>query len=227
MNERPLPFAPQAVLLDMDGLMLDSERALLECWQQASAEQQVGIDDAFWLSMVGLHERECTRLLRERLGREPADALRARCHVLHSARVDAGLDHRPGLQPLLELLVEQGMTRAVVTSTRRERALQKLGAAGLLRHFDTVLTGSDIEHPKPAPDIYLLAASRLGVEPAGCLVLEDSVPGVRAALAAGMTPVQVPDLVAPDAQARALGHRVVASLHEARELLQQALALRA
>lgn len=227
MNERPLPFAPQAVLLDMDGLMLDSERALLECWQLASAEQQVGIDDAFWLSMVGLHERECTRLLRERLGPGPADALRTRCHVLYSARVDAGLDHRPGLQPLLELLVERGITRAVVTSTRRERALQKLGAADLLRHFDTVLTGSDIDHPKPAPDIYLLAAARLGVEPDGCLVLEDSVPGVRAALAAGMTPVQVPDLVAPDAQARALGHRVVASLHEARELLQQALAPRA
>ncbi|HEY4556219.1 MAG TPA: HAD hydrolase-like protein, partial [Lysobacter sp.] len=87
MSERPLPFAPDAVLLDMDGLMLDSERALLECWQQASAEQGVDVDAAFWLSMVGLHESECMRMLRERLGRGPADALRERCHALYSARV--------------------------------------------------------------------------------------------------------------------------------------------
>ncbi|HEY4556080.1 MAG TPA: HAD family hydrolase, partial [Lysobacter sp.] len=95
---------------------------------------------------------------------------------------------------------------------------------GLLRHFDTVLTGSDIEHPKPAPDIYLLAARTLRVEPARCLVLEDSVPGVRAALAAGMDVVQVPDLVVPDHEALALGHRVVASLADAHRLIEQALA---
>jgi beta-phosphoglucomutase-like phosphatase (HAD superfamily) len=110
----------------------------------------------------------------------------------------------------------------VVTSTRRERALQKLGRCGLLSHFDTVVTGSDVTNPKPAPDIYLLAAERLCVSPARCVVLEDSVPGVRAALAAGMTPIQVPDLVVPDETARALGHRIVDSLLHARELIAAA-----
>jgi beta-phosphoglucomutase-like phosphatase (HAD superfamily) len=77
-----------------------------------------------------------------------------------------------------------------------------------------------VARPKPAPDVYLLAASTLGIAPARCLVLEDSPTGVRAALAAGMTPVQVPDLLAPDAATRALGHRIVASLDEARLLLE-------
>ena len=92
--------------------------------------------------------------------------------------------------------------------------------ANLLRRFDTVCTSSDVAHPKPAPDIYLLAANRLRVEPGQCLVLEDSPTGVRAALAAGMTPIQVPDLLAPDEEVRALGHRIVASLADAQRLLE-------
>ena len=76
-----------------------------------------------------------------------------------------------------------------------------------------------IAEAKPAPDVYLLAAERLGVAPSQCLVLEDSPTGVRAALAAGMTVVQVPDLLAPDAQVRALGHRIVESLEVARGLI--------
>jgi beta-phosphoglucomutase-like phosphatase (HAD superfamily) len=111
----------------------------------------------------------------------------------------------------------------VVTSTRRPRALQKLESTGLLPHFDDVIAGNEVQHAKPAPDIYLLAAQRLGVAPSHCIVLEDSVPGVRAALAAGMTPIQVPDLVLPDDTVRALGHRIVDSLTHARALIEQAL----
>ena len=82
-----------------------------------------------------------------------------------------------------------------------------------------VCTSSDVAQPKPAPDVYLLAAERLRVAPSHCLVLEDSPTGVRAALAAGMTAVQVPDLLAPDDAVRALGHRIVDSLEEAQGLL--------
>lgn len=110
-----------------------------------------------------------------------------------------------------------------MTSTRRERALQKLARCGLLPYFDAVVTGSDVAHPKPAPDIYLLAASTLGVGPGECVVLEDSAAGVRAALAAGMTPIQVPDLVHPDDSTRALGHRVVESLVHAHALIAATL----
>ena len=89
-----------------------------------------------------------------------------------------------------------------------------------------VCTSSDVARPKPAPDVYLLAARRLGVDPAQCLVLEDSPTGVRAALAAGMTPVQVPDLLAPDDGVRALGHRIVDSLAHAQALLEPLLTTR-
>ncbi|RBG44938.1 HAD family phosphatase, partial [Xanthomonas oryzae pv. oryzae] len=82
---------------------------------------------------------------------------------------------------------------------------------------------SDVVHPKPAPDIYLLAARALAVDPTLCLVLEDSPIGVRAALAAGMTPIQIPDLLEPDAAVRALGHRILPSLGDAQRLLEACL----
>lgn len=220
----PVHFTPAAILFDMDGLLIESERALLQCWREASQALRLhALDDALWLSFVGLSDRVCADRLRERLDEAQADALLHEAQVRYDAHVEAGLPLKAGVLELLELLRRRGLPRAVVTSTRRERALQKLERCGLLPHFGTVVTGSDVVHAKPAPDIYLLAARRLDVAPEYCVVLEDSVPGVRAALAAGMTPIQVPDLVAPDDAARALGHRIVESLVHARALIAASL----
>ncbi len=216
----PLPFRPEAVLFDMDGLMLDSERAINTCMARAAVDLGHDLPETLWLQMIGGNEGLCQRLLAGHIGDAAGVALMARAHVLYNAVADAGIDHRPGVVALLEWLVARGIPRAVATSTRRPLALRKLAAAGLLPHFDAVCTSSDVEKPKPAPDVYLLAASTLGVEPARCLVLEDSPTGVRAALAAGMTPVQVPDLLVPDATTLALGHRIVTSLGEAQRLLE-------
>lgn len=220
----PLPFRPEAVLFDMDGLMLDSERAINACMARAARELGHDLPDALWLRMIGGGENLCHRLLSERIGDAPAHALMARAEALYDAVADAGIDHRPGVVDLLEWLAAGGIPRAVATSTRRPLAMRKLAAAGLLPYFDAVCTSSDVQRPKPAPDVYLLAASMLGIAPGRCLVLEDSPTGVRAALAAGMTPVQVPDLLEPDDATRALGHRIVASLDEARRLLEARLA---
>lgn len=219
----PLPQAPRAVCFDMDGLMLDSERALLDCWRETAQAHGAAVDDGLWLAMVGLHDAACRSLLHEALGAAAGDALRAEAEARYAQRVAAGLPLKPGVFALLDLLAACGIPRAVVTSTRRDRALVKLQTAELLPRFSAVVAGGDVALPKPAPDPYLLAAERLGVAPQHCLVLEDSAPGVRAALAAGMTAIQVPDLVVPDAATRALGHRVVDSLHDAHALLAAVL----
>jgi len=221
----PLPFAPQAVIFDMDGLMLDSERAIIGCLVRAAAAQEAGIEPDYWLRMIGHGDAACRTMLAERIGEAPARALLAQGHGYYREAVAAGLPLRPGIVELLEMLIAHDMPRAVATSTLRELALRKLDMADLLRRFDAVCTGSDVAHPKPAPDIYLLAAQKLGVPPAHCLVLEDSPIGVRAALAAGMTPIQVPDLLPPDDEARALGHRIVASLADAQRLLEPLMPL--
>jgi HAD superfamily hydrolase (TIGR01509 family) len=216
----PLPWRPDAVVFDMDGLMLDSERAITDCMTRAAAEAGHDLPAGLWLEMVGTGDAACRAMLADRLGEAAADALLDHAGALYTEVVDAGVPHRPGLLDLLDWLQAAGIPRAVATSTRRPLALRKLRRAGLLERFHAICTSSDVAHPKPAPDVYLLAAARLGVAPARCLVLEDSPTGVRAALAAGMTPVQVPDLVAPDEAVRALRHRIVESLGEAQRLLE-------
>ena len=215
-----LPFLPDAVIFDMDGLMIDSERVSIACWSEAAAESGLPLDETFFVRMVGLGDRDSQALLR---GQGVSDAviaaMAARCHDLYEARTQTGLPLRPGIVELLELLKAHGIPRAVATTTRQPRANRKLAAAGLLPYFDAVITSGDVAHPKPAPDIYLLAAQRLGKDPERCLALEDSPAGTRAAVAAGMTVIQVPDLVHPDEELRALGHRIVGSLVDAHALL--------
>ena len=225
MTARALPFTPAAVIFDMDGLMLDSERAIIGCLADASRELGHELPEVLWLSMVGHSEAVCRHLLDEAIGEVERDRVLQRSHVLYEAVVAAGVPHRPGIIAMLDFLQTRGIPRAVATSTRRPLALKKLKASGLLPHFDAVCTSSDVEHPKPAPDVYLLAAHMLGVDPAQCLVLEDSPTGVRAALAAGMYPIQIPDLLVPDDAVRALGHTILPSLDEVRLLLERRLAL--
>lgn len=216
----PLPCLPAAVIFDMDGLMLDSERAILDALRTAAAEHGVRIDHDWWLCLIGHSDEACRQRLGELIGTDAANKVLAHGHALYIAVAEAGIAHRPGIVALLELLDAHDIPRAVATSTRRPLALHKLEAADLLWRFDAVCTSSDVAHAKPAPDVYLLAAQQLGVDPAHCLVLEDSPTGVRAALAAGMTPVQIPDLLAPDDEVRALGHRIVDSLAHAQALLE-------
>lgn len=218
-----LDFVPDAVLFDMDGLMLDSEQAMLETWREAAIAENLAAEDAVWLAMVGMHDRASLTHLSGHFGSDAAIRLRDASYRLYDARVAAGLPRKRGLLELLDLLEAHGVPKAVATSTLRPRALAKLTATGLIGRFAAIVTGSDVEHPKPAPDIYLLAARELGVDARRCVVLEDSEPGVRAALAAGATPIQVPDLVAPGEELRAFGHRIVASLEQARGLLERAL----
>ena len=99
-----------------------------------------------------------------------------------------------------------------------------LERTGLRTYFTATVTDSDTERPKPAPDIYLKVATLLSVSPDRCLVLEDSPYGVEAAFAAGMTPIQVPDIATPTPEVRALGHRIVESLTDAHRILERAVA---
>src|SRR5690606_23127175 len=126
----PLPFRPEAVLFDMDGLMLDSERAINACMAQAARELGHDVPDTLWLRMIGGGDGLCRRLLAEQVGDAAGVALLAHAERLYDAVADAGIDHRPGVVRLLEWLVACDIPRAVATSTRRPLAMRKLAAAG-------------------------------------------------------------------------------------------------
>jgi HAD superfamily hydrolase (TIGR01509 family) len=212
----PIVRRPVAVIFDMDGLMLDTEPLAARAWGEAAAALGVGFDMALARAMIGRNFADCATMLRARYADPyPVDALLGRWHAAYDAIVSReGLALKPGLVELLEWLEANAIARAVATSTRRERARAKLEHTALLPRFHAFVGGDEVARGKPAPDIYVEAARRLGKDAAACVALEDSEPGIRAALAAGMTPIMVPDLHPPSPELVALEVTVLPSLHE-------------
>lgn len=208
-----------AVILDMDGLMLDTECIYKQAWQKAATECGYILDDDFYLTLVGQPNPACEVALLNRFGSEfPMADFRAHWSGLWRTEVEtSGIPTKAGLSELLSFLREHHVRVAVATSSDRDYASLSLRAAGLEMLFDHIVTGDQVARGKPAPDIYLESARRLGVAADHCIAIEDSDAGVMAASAAGMTTVMVPDLKMPSPEARDAAYCVVASLVEARE----------
>ncbi len=219
-NVAIVPRPLDAVIFDMDGLLLDTERLFGNALLASGAAMGLAIDEAVVHSLVGVHREACQAMLVARFGGEfPIDLFYAECERDYAARCGEGVPLRPGVVRLLDHLRRAGIPCAVATSTGDPRATEHLRHAGLLDYFATVVTRDAVTRPKPAPEPYLLAAERLGARPAHCLALEDSHNGVRAAAAAGMATIMIPDLLPPTDETRGLVRATLASLDEVVDLL--------
>jgi HAD superfamily hydrolase (TIGR01509 family) len=200
----------------MDGLLLDSERLARDAFVRACTELGWEPDLSVYARCIGSNHEATRALLVAAHGPDfPYEAIDERWAAHYHARLAEGpVPVKSGAVALLEHLSARELPMALVTSTRRPTAVEKLALCGLDRYFDRLVCGGETARGKPDPDPYLLAASALGVAPGRCWALEDSANGVRAAVAAGCTVFQVPDLIAPADDLLELGHRVVASLED-------------
>lgn len=187
-----------AVIFDLDGTLLATEEMTLEAGHAALTRMGLGVPEGLLLSLVGVDEPTSRHILRTRLDGALDHDLLARLwsDEMTRLRQQRGIPLRPFAVELITALRGLPLPFAIATSSSRAQAEEKLAASGLRGDFDVVVTRSDVRRAKPAPDIYLLAAQRLRVAPSRSLAFEDSDVGARAARAAGMTVVQVPDMVA-------------------------------
>jgi HAD superfamily hydrolase (TIGR01509 family) len=183
----------------MDGLMLDTEGPVMPVWQQVAREMGWTITEETALKTIGIDDSSSRAVLREACGPGfPYDAIHA--EVYRRVRREAetrGIPHRPGLLVLLDHLAALGVPLGVATSTARPLAEWKLVQGKIRDRFSVLACGDEVRRGKPAPDIFLLAAERLGKAPGDCVGFEDSPAGLAALGAAGIPSVFVKDLVQP------------------------------
>jgi len=216
------PFA--AVVFDMDGTLLDTELVFKEIVWEVTAGLGVEMTTDVHGRMVGSSHEATNRLLVEAYGVSfPYELFDAECRRIMHGRMADAVPVKAGVPEILKELKARRVPIAVATSSRAAHALGHLGTAGLLDLFQAVVTRDDVTQPKPHPEPYLTAARLLGVLPQNCLAIEDSHSGVRAAHAAGMQCVMVPDLVPPSPEIRGLC-TVMGSLHEVRAAMGATIA---
>jgi HAD superfamily hydrolase (TIGR01509 family) len=216
-----------AVIFDMDGLLIDSEPLYKCAWQSAASNLGFHLPDEAYFSLLGLTDNAAEVAILEMFGDGfPLSSFRD-CwkRIWVDLVADGELQPKMGAAELLLALRSGGIPMALATSSGRDHASESLERTGLAEYFNHVLTGEDVANGKPAPDLFQLAASRIGVSPNQCLVLEDSPAGVEAGLAAGMAVIVVPDLFDPPEDCANRAQLVVANLEEAKPYVLSAVGI--
>lgn len=196
----------RGVLFDMDGLVLDTEKLYSRFWMEACHYFGFPMTLEQSLRMRAANTNLGKANLQEFFGPE-ADytAIRAkRIELMDAFIAENGVDLKPGIRELLDFLQERGIATAIASSSPMDRIYKYLSAHDLYHRFDHLCSGYDIPHGKPAPDIYLKAASLSGLDPDECLALEDAPLGIESAFRAGCLPVMIPDQDQPDAKTVAM-----------------------
>ena len=196
----------EAIVFDMDGLLFDSERIVQRSWEEAG--NQLGLEHMgeTIYHTLGMNLAGRNHYFRNTIAKDfPCEEFAKQARIWFYKIVnEEGLPMKNGARELLEYGKANGYRMAIATSSRREYALKNLKAAKIYDFFDAGVFGDMVQHAKPDPEIYLKACDSIGAAPANCIALEDAPAGIRAAYAAGMKPIMIPDLVAPTPEIDAL-----------------------
>jgi HAD superfamily hydrolase (TIGR01509 family) len=208
-----IPQPLQAVIFDMDGLLLDTEALYRTAIYGACASLRHEMTGALHLSLIGTPKDVGDANFIAYFGAAfDLDAYHRNSLTEFDALCKSGVPLRTGARSLLELLRRKNIPTGVATSTTRPRAESQLREAGISDFFWALVTRTDVNQGKPHPETFLKAAELLRVQPSGCIALEDSHNGVRAAVAAGMTTIMIPDLLEPTDEIRSLCVGILPSL---------------
>lgn len=217
------PRRVEGVVFDMDGLLLDTEIVYRAAMIEAGQVFGIGFTGEIYAAMVGKTTPECGVMLRELFGETfPVQSYFERVWADVEDLLEAETRLKAGVIEILDFLDDRGLPRGIATSNGKPAVERYLGRFDLLPRFNAVVAHHDVTRHKPHPDPYLEAARRIGVDPLACLALEDSHPGVRAAHAAGMMTVMVPDILDPNEEMHEKCVHIADSLHHVLDLLKAA-----
>lgn len=206
----------EAIVFDMDGVIFDSERAVMNCWLELADKYGIENIEEPYMACTGTTMARTREIMLEAYGEDfPYDRYAKEASIMYHERYDGGrLPMKPGVVELLAFLKQENKKIALASSTRRLTVTNQLRDAGILDYFDAVICGDMVERSKPAPDIFLKACEELGVQPHKAYAIEDSYNGIRAAYSGGLRPIMVPDLLPANEEMEEKTEAVLDSLLE-------------
>ena len=199
-------FPFEGVVFDVDGVLFNTERLMHQIWHEVGAEMgwpQPGRD---YLEFVGNGRSVIFEKMLTFYGPDfPKEEFLTTCSQTLQDRVEQfGVPLKPGVREILDFLKQQNIPIAIATSTAMRRTGKRMELTGLAPYFSAMITGDQVTHGKPDPEIYLLACKALGTDPSRTLAVEDSRNGILSATAAGMPTVMIPDMIPPTPELEAL-----------------------
>lgn len=211
----------KAVVFDMDGVIFDSERAVMQCWKEVASRHNIPNIEKAILACTGTTMVRTREIMLYLYGADfPYDEYARESSVIFHSRYDGGrLPMKQGVKELLTFLKERGKKIALASSTRQQVVTDELCDAGIIEYFDRIICGDMVSRSKPAPDIFLKACEELNISPSDSYAIEDSYNGIRAAHAGGLHPIMVPDLLPADEEMQSLAEIVLPSLTSVMEYL--------
>ena len=200
----------KAVVFDMDGVLFDTERLCMNSWSHVVKKCGMQKIDGVFEQCIGLNDTDTKALVLQQYGEDfPYDDFKKQASEWFWDYIHRkGLPLKTGVKKILPYLQQAGYRIGLASSSKYDSVINHLKRAEIIDYFSVIVTGDMIEHSKPKPDIYLLACRKLGVEPGEAYAIEDSPNGIRSAHAAGMKPIMVPDMVAPDAEMELLSYLI-------------------
>lgn len=210
----------KAVIFDMDGVILDSEKLYVRFWQEAGKACGYPFEEKHALAIRSLARKYAIERLKGFFGDDfDYDKVRdTRIELMENYVNEHGIDLKPYAEYALSELKNRGYKIALATATPPERAKRYLSASGLYDYFDKIVCSAMVRLGKPEPDIYLKACEEVGFSPEECIAVEDSPNGIQSAYRAGCKAVMIPDMDEPDDDTRAMTYAVVKDLKELLEL---------
>ena len=201
----------EGVIFDMDGILFDTEQVYQKYWHQIADEMGITLGEDWVRSITGTNGAYLISIVEKFYHTDNGRAILEECVRRASESLTKEVPVKKGVREILSFLKEQGIKTAVASSSAKAWIERYLSVAGISEYFDEVVSGDEVSHGKPAPDIFLLASSRIGIAPQNCIVFEDSFNGVRAGHASGATTVMIPDLLQPTDEIRGLADEVCGS----------------
>lgn len=214
----------KAVLFDMDGLMVDTESLATEAFIHSAKKQGYDMTKEETLMVLGFTTKSIYEFWENYFrnsdvsGKQLVDD---HYKYIENVLFTTGPKKMPYIEELLKYLKENNYKVAVASSSNMNHIINNMEKTGLKKYIDEFASGAEVKNGKPAPDVFLLAAERLGVEPKKCLVLEDSKAGVIAGSSAGAKVIMVPDMFKPDDECKEKAYKIVNNLGEVINMLEE------